>query len=66
VWDYYRKNPRALAEIRAPLFEEKVADHIISQVKLTDRKVSRDELLKGNDEDADDTSGETVPESVLN
>jgi len=60
VWDYYRKNPGALAGIRAPLFEEKVVDHIISRVKLTDRKVSKDELLK----DADDLSGETVPESV--
>jgi trigger factor len=66
VWDYYRKNPGALAEIRAPLFEEKVVDHIISRVKLTDRKVSKDELLKVTDEDADDTSGETVPESVPN
>ncbi|MGH6800123.1 MAG: trigger factor [Methylocella sp.] len=64
VWDYYRKNPRALAEIRAPLFEEKVVDHIISQVKLTDRKVSRDELLKANDEVASGAGGETVPESL--
>jgi trigger factor len=64
VWDHYRKDPRALAEIKAPLFEEKVVDHIISQVKLTDRKVSRDELMKVNDEDANDASGETVPESV--
>jgi trigger factor len=63
VWDYYRKNPRALAEIRAPLFEEKVVDHIISQVKLIDRKVSRDELLKVND-DANDAAGETAPGSV--
>ncbi len=64
VWDHYRKNPRALAEIRAPLFEDKVVDHIISKVKLTDRKVSRDELLKGIDEDATDSGGETVPESL--
>jgi trigger factor len=64
VWDYYRKNPHALAEIRAPLFEEKVVDHIISRVELTDRKVSRDELLKVSDEDANDASGESVPESV--
>jgi trigger factor len=63
VWDHYRNDPRALAEIRAPLFEEKVVDHIISQVKLTDRKVSRDELLKVNDEDTDDAGGKTVPES---
>jgi len=66
VWEYYRKNPSALAGIRAPLFEEKVVDHIISRVKLTDRKVSNDELLKVNDEDADDPSGETVPPSVPN
>jgi trigger factor len=66
VWEYYRKNPGALAGIRAPLFEEKVVDHIISQVKLTDRKVSRDELLTVNDEDANAAGGETVPESVPN
>jgi trigger factor len=66
VWEYYRKNPSALAGIRAPLFEEKVVDHILSRVKLTDRKVSKDELLKVNDEDADDPSGETVPPSVPN
>ncbi|MGH6847451.1 MAG: trigger factor [Methylocella sp.] len=64
VWDYYRKNPSALAEIRAPLFEEKVVDHIISQVKLTERKVSPDELLKAHDEDASGAGGETVPESL--
>ncbi len=66
VWEYYRKNPGALAGIRASLFEEKVVDHIISQVKLTDRKVSRDELLTVNDEDANAAGGETVPESVPN
>ena len=53
MWDYYRKNPRALAELRAPLFEEKVIDYIISQVKLTDKTVSKDELLNvaGSDDD---------------
>ncbi|MGQ0445973.1 MAG: trigger factor [Beijerinckiaceae bacterium] len=64
VWDYYRKNAAALAEIRAPLFEEKVVDHIISQVKLTERTVSREELLKVGEEDASDAGRETVPESV--
>ena len=29
VWEFYQKNPQALAEIRAPLFEEKVVDHIL-------------------------------------
>ena len=29
VWEFYRKNPQAIAEIRAPIFEEKVVDHIL-------------------------------------
>ncbi|WP_395666847.1 trigger factor [Methylocella sp.] len=45
IWDYYRKNPAALAEIRAPLYEEKVVDHILTLVKVTDRTVPKDELL---------------------
>lgn len=47
VWDYYRKNPNALAEIRAPLYEEKVVDYVISLVNLTDKKVPKEELLRG-------------------
>jgi trigger factor len=52
VWDAYRKNPQALAELRAPIFEDKVIDHIIGQVKVTDRKVAKDELFKMDEEDA--------------
>jgi trigger factor len=66
VWEYYSKNPGALAGIRASLFEEKVVDHVISQVKRTDKKVSKDELLRVIDEDADEPSSETVPQSVPN
>ena len=50
IWEHYRKNPEALAEIRAPLFEEKVIDHIISLAKVTDKAVSKDELFKVEDE----------------
>ncbi len=50
-WDYYQKNPQALAEIRAPLFEEKVVDHIIGLAKVTDKTVSKEELFKPADED---------------
>ena len=44
--DFYRQNPNALAEIRAPLFEEKVIDYLASKVTLTERTVSKDELLQ--------------------
>jgi trigger factor len=52
VWDHYRKNPQALAELRAPIFEDKVVDHIIGQAKVTERKVEKDELFRVEEEDA--------------
>jgi trigger factor len=52
VWDYYRKNRQALAEIRAPIFEEKVVDHLLGQVKVADKKVAKEALFA--DEDAQD------------
>ena len=44
--DFYRKNPEALAEVRAPLFEEKVIDHVMAKVRVTDKPVSKEELLQ--------------------
>ncbi len=52
VWEFYQKNPQALAEIRAPLFEEKVVDQILSQVKVDEETVSKEALF--SDEDAED------------
>ncbi len=51
VWDFYRNNQQALAELRAPIYEEKVVDHIIARAKVEERKVSKDELLKPIDDE---------------
>ncbi len=51
VWDYYRKNAEALASIRAPLFEEKVVDHVIGLAKVTDKVVPKEELLKPDEDE---------------
>jgi trigger factor len=45
VWDYYRKNPQAVAEIRAPIIEEKTVDLLLTQITLTEKTVSREELF---------------------
>ncbi|HEY8381690.1 MAG TPA: trigger factor [Microvirga sp.] len=58
VWEFYQKNPQALAEIRAPLFEEKVVDHILSQVKVNEETVSKEALF--GDDDAEDGESETA------
>jgi trigger factor len=51
IWDYYRKNPQALASVRAPIYEEKVVDFLVELAKVTDKPVTREELYK-DDEDA--------------
>jgi trigger factor len=51
VWDFYRNNSQALAELRAPIYEEKVVDHILGLAKVEERKVSREELLKPVDDE---------------
>ena len=51
VYDFYRENPQALANIRAPLFEEKVVDHLLGVVSVDDKKVSKEELLADDEEE---------------
>ena len=50
VWDYFRKNPGAVNGIRAPMFEDKVIDFLVELAKVTEKQVSREELLKDDDE----------------
>jgi trigger factor len=46
VIDFYRNNPNALAQLRAPIYEEKVVDLILGKAKVTDKTVTREELMK--------------------
>jgi len=46
VYEYFEKTPGALAELRAPIFEDKVVDFVVDKAKPVERKVSRDELFK--------------------
>ena len=43
-------NPQAQAEIRAPLFEDKVVDFIAELAQVTDRKVDRETLFADPDD----------------
>ncbi|MDP2780031.1 MULTISPECIES: trigger factor [Devosia] len=58
VYDYYRQNPQALAGLRAPVFENKVVDFVIEQGKITDKKMTREELAKLIQADEDDVPEE--------
>ena len=53
VYDFFRQNPQSAAQLRAPIYEEKVVDVLLGQAKITDEEVSKDELF------ADDELPET-------
>ena len=52
ILDYFQKTPGAAASLRAPIFEEKVIDHLLEQISVTDKKVSKEELLADDEDDA--------------
>jgi len=49
VFDMFRQNPNAQAQLRAPIFEDKVVDLIIERAKVEDKSVSKDELMAEDD-----------------
>ncbi|MCB1530233.1 MAG: trigger factor [Rhodospirillales bacterium] len=51
VFEYYQKNPQMLESLRAPLFEDKVVDHVFSLADITEKEVSVEELTAEEDEE---------------
>jgi len=50
LYDMYRKNPNALAGLRAPIFEDKVVDYVFELAQVTEKKVPRAELYREDEE----------------
>jgi trigger factor len=42
--DYIRQEPMAAAQLRAPLYEDKVVDWLFEQATITEREVTREEI----------------------
>jgi trigger factor len=67
--DFYRQNPEAVANLRAPIFEDKVVDFIVELAKVDERRVTPQELLALPDPDAEtavaaNSSAGALPESA--
>jgi trigger factor len=58
VYDYYRKNPQALAGLRAPVFENKVVDFVADKGEITEKTMTRAELAKLIQADEDEVPEE--------
>jgi trigger factor len=46
VFEFYQNNAQALAQLRAPLYEDKVVDYIVDAAKVTERKVSPEQFAE--------------------
>lgn len=54
VFEFYKKNPSRLDELRGPILEEKSVDWILGKVKLEDKKVATSELTMDDEDDSDE------------
>jgi len=64
VYEYFQQNPAAVAQLRAPIYEDKVIDHIAEQAKVSERKVTPSELLApidGEEGEATTPASPTTP-----
>ena len=50
---YVQQDPMAAAQLRAPLYEDKVVDYLFAKAEITDRTVTREELEAEIEADAD-------------
>ncbi len=59
VAEFYQKTPQALAQLRAPLYEDKVVDFILELARISERTVSSEELMALPGAEAGDAVGGT-------
>ena len=52
VLNYFKENPDAVAGLRAPLYEDKVIDFILEKAEVKEKKVSKEELMKEDEDEA--------------
>ena len=52
VLEFYSKNPQVIESFRAPIYEDKVVDHILTKATVAEKEVSLDELTAEDEEGA--------------
>ncbi len=50
VIEFFQKDPNAMAQLRAPIYEDKVVDHILETAKVKEETISKEDLLKDDEE----------------
>lgn len=49
IFEAYQRNPQLVAQVRAPIYEEKVVDYVMELIKVSDENVDRDTLFAEDD-----------------
>ncbi len=57
ILDYYKQNPTAVAEIRSPIFEDKVIDFLLELAQVSEKPVSREQLFGEEEEEEEEKTG---------
>lgn len=61
ILDYFRNTPGAAASLRAPIFEEKVIDHLLNEISVSDKKVSKEELMADDEAEEKTATKKAAP-----
>jgi trigger factor len=63
VLEFFKSNPRAIEQLRAPIYEDKVVDFILQMATVSGSAVSPEELMRDPDEDEDAGADATAAEA---
>ncbi len=58
VFEFFQKTPEAMANLRAPIFEDKVVDFIVDLADVTERSVTPEELRREMEDEAGKSASE--------
>ncbi|MDG1858381.1 MAG: trigger factor, partial [Emcibacteraceae bacterium] len=61
VFEYFQKDQNAMAQIKAPLYEEKVVDFILELAKISEKKVSYEEMIAIIEAEEDEAPAKKKP-----
>jgi len=64
VIEYFRNSPDAVANLRAPIFEQKVIDHIVDLAQVTEKKVSKEAFQSLAEEESKEEAAAGADESA--
>ncbi len=64
IFEAYQRNPQMVAQVRAPLYEDKVVDYVLELIQITNKDVSREDLFSDDDSEAAPAPKEAAPKKA--